>query len=190
VRAWRNRGSLGRMLNPVRASLLEAARGVPADSRAAILRAIDADELEPALVRALDRVTREAAESLRVPGSILWPVIGAVQLVIGAVFAFAVAWYVTLFLAGGVMPVTTVEVPILGAVPLPLLMLAGSLAASAVLGFLLGLHAGWIGRRRGRRVSEQVRIAVTDAMTTTGTAGLDRVEAIRARLADDLDRMK
>jgi GTP-binding protein EngB required for normal cell division len=190
VRAWRNRGSLGRMLNPVRASLLEAARGVPAESRAAILRAIDADELEPALVRSLDRVTRDAAEGLRVPGSILWPVIGAVQLVIGAVFAFAVAWYVTLFLAGGVMPVTTVDVPYLGAVPLPLLMLAGSLAASAVLGFLLGLHAGWVGRRRGRRVAEQVRAAVAGSMTTAGTSGLDRLEVIRARLADDLARMK
>ena len=189
VRAWRNRGSLGRMLNPVRASLLEAARGVPAESRAAILRAIDVDELEPALVRSLDRVTREAAEGLRVPGSILWPLIGALQLVIGAVFAFAVAWYATLFLAGGVMPVTTVDVPILGAVPLPLLMLAGSLAASAILGFLLGLHAGWIGRRRGKRVAEQVSVAVTEAMTTAGTAGLDRLETIRGRLANDLARM-
>ena len=189
LRAWRNRGSLGRILNPVRAALLEASRGVPAESRAAVLRGIEADDLEPALVRTLDGVAREASEGLRVPGSILWPVIGAVQLVIGAVFAFAVAWYVTLFLAGGVMPVTTYDVPYLGAVPLPLLMLGGSLAASAVLGWLLGLHAGFIGRRRGRRVADQVRAAVTEAMTSAGTAGLDRLETIRARLAEDLARM-
>jgi VIT1/CCC1 family predicted Fe2+/Mn2+ transporter len=87
------------------------------------------------------------------------------------------------------MPVTTVDVPLLGDVPLPLLMLAGSLAASAILGFLLGLHAGWIGRRRGKRVAEQVGMAVTAAMTTAGTAGLDRLETIRGRLADDLARM-
>lgn len=189
IRAWRNRGSLGRMLNPVRAILVEAARGVPADSRAAVLKAIDADDLEPVLVRSLDLVTREAAEGLEVPGSFLWPVIGAVQLVIGAVFAFAVAWYVTLFLAGGVVPVTTAEVPFLGAVPLPLLMLFGSLAVSAILGFLLSLHAGSIGRRRGRRVAEQVRVAVTGAVSSAGTAGLDRLETVRIRLADDLGRM-
>ena len=189
LRAWRNRGSLGRILNPVRAALLEASRGVPAESRAAVLRGIEADDLEPALVRTLDGVAREASEGLRVPGSILWPVIGAVQLVIGAVFAFAVAWYVTLFLAGGVMPVTTYDLPYLGAVPLPLLMLGGSLAASAVLGWLLGLHAGFIGRRRGRRVADQVRAAVTEAMTTAGAGGLDRLETIRARLAEDLARM-
>ena len=111
------------------------------------------------------------------------------QLVIGAVFAFAVAWYVTLFLAGGVMPVTTYDLPYLGAVPLPLLMLAGSLVASAVLGWLLGLHAGLLGRRRGRRVADQVRAAVTEAMSRAGTAGLDRLETIRARLAEDLARM-
>lgn len=189
VRDWRNRGSLGRMLNPVRAALVEAARGVPAESRAAVLHAIDADELEPVLVRSLDQVTREAAGGLDVRGSFLWPVIGALQLLIGAVFAFAVAWYVTLFLSSGAVPVTTAEVPYLGAVPLPLLLLAGSLVASAVLGFLLSLHAGAIGRRQGRRVADQVREAVTEVMSTAGTAGLDRLETVRARLADDLNRM-
>jgi GTP-binding protein EngB required for normal cell division len=189
LRAWRNRGSIGRILNPVRASVLEAAHGVPAESRAAVLRGLDADELEPIVVRTLDGVARQAAEQLRVPGSWLWPVIGAVQLVIGAVFAFAVAWYATLFLSSGVVPVTTTEVPYLGQVPLPLLLLAGSVAASAVLGFLLGLHAGWIGRRRARRVAEQVRVAVAEAIATAGSAGLERLEAVRARLAADLEGM-
>ncbi len=190
LKAWRNRGSIGRILNPVRAFVLEAAHGVPAESRAAVLRGLDADDLEPIVVRALDGVARQAADGLRVPGSWLWPVIGAVQLVIGAVFAFAIAWYVTLFLSSGVVPVTTAEVPYLGEVPLPLLMLAGSVAASAALGFLLGLHAGWIGRRRARRVAEQVRLAVTDAVATAGSAGLERIEAVRARLAADLERVR
>jgi GTP-binding protein EngB required for normal cell division len=189
LKAWRNRGSIGRILNPVRASMLEAAHAVPAESRPAVLRGLDADQLEPVVVRTLDRVAREGADELRVPGSWLWPVIGAVQLVVGAVFAFAVAWYVTLFLSSGVVPVTTATVPYLGEVPLPLLLLAGSVAASAVLGFLLGLHAGWIGRRRARRVADQVRVAVTEAIATAGSAGLERLEGIRARLSRDLAGM-
>ena len=68
LRAWRNRGSLGRILNPVRALLLEAARGVPAESRAAVIRGIEADDLEPALVRTLDGVARDAGEGLKCPG--------------------------------------------------------------------------------------------------------------------------
>ena len=188
---WRNRGSLGRILNPVRAALLEASRGVPAESRAAVLRGIEADDLEPALVRTLDGVAREAR---RGPGGararILWPVIGAVQLVIGAVFAFAVAWYVTLFLARRRHAGDHADVPYLGAVPLPLLMLARI-------------------ARRERRARVAARSCTPDSsadaaagewptrfvrpsprsMTTAGTAGLDRLETIRARLADDLARM-
>ena len=186
LRAWRNRGSLGRVMNPLRGLLLDASQAVPTESRAAVLRAVDGDDLEPVLVRTLDRVTREAADAVRVPSSPLWILLGAVQLIIGAAFAFAVAWYATLFLAGGAVPVMTVEVVYLGPVPAPLLLLTGSLAASAVLGFLLSIHAGWIGRRRGRRVADEVRRAVTDAITSEGTAGLDRLEGARARLAADL----
>ncbi len=113
------------------------------------------------------------------PGSILWPIIGAVQLAVGAVFAFAVAWYVTLFVSGGVVPVSTVEAPILGPVPLPLVLLAGSIVVSAVLGMILSLHAGWIGRRLGRRLEGRVRAEVAAAVETAGLAGLERVEAAR-----------
>ena len=186
LRAWRGRGSLGRVMNPLRGMLLEASQAVPTESRAAVLRAIDADDLEPVIVRTLDRVTREAADAVEVPSSPLWFVLGAVQLVVGVAFAFAVAWYVTLFLAGGAVPVMTIDVPYLGPVPVPLLILAGSIAASAVLGFLLSVHAGFIGRRRAGRVAAHVRGAVTDAIGTEGTAGLDRLEAARARLARDL----
>lgn len=186
LRAWRSRGSLGRVMNPLREMLLEAAQAVPTESRAVVLRAVDADDLEPLIARTLDRVTRRAADAVRVPSSPLWLVLGAVQLIIGAAFAFAVAWYATLFLAGGAVPVMTIEVAYLGPVPAPLLLLAGSLAASAVLGFLLSIHAGWIGRRRGARVAGEVRRDVSDAIMAEGTQGLDRLERIRTRLAEDL----
>ena len=105
--------------------------------------------------------------------------VGAVQLAIGAVFAFAVAWYVTLFVSQGQVPVSTVEVPILGPLPLPLVLLAGSIVASAALGLLLSLHAGWIGRRIGGRVAERVRTAVASSVEETGFGGLERVEQAR-----------
>ena len=77
------------------------------------------------MARALDAVARDAAGDLRIRGSILWPLVGAVQLAIGAVFAFAIAWYVTLFVSGGRVPVSTVEAPLLGPLPLPLVLLVG-----------------------------------------------------------------
>lgn len=179
LRDWRRRGSLGRAVNPVHAALVEASSHVPASSRAAILRSLGADDTEGAVTRALDRVARDAAAELRVPGSLLWPVIGAVQLVVGAVFAFAVAWYVTLFVSGGAVPVATIELPVLGPVPLPLVMLAGSILVSAVLGLILSAHAGWIGRRLGNRLSARVSGEVSEAVQSAGMAGLDRVEEAR-----------
>jgi hypothetical protein len=179
LRDWRRRGSLGRAVNPVHAALVEASGHVPARSRAAILRSLGADETEAAVTRALDRIARDAAADVRVPLSLLWPVIGAVQLVVGAVFVFAVAWYVTLFVSGGAVPVATVELPVLGPVPLPLVLLAGSIIVSAIIGLILSAHAGWIGRRLGNRLAARVRAEVGRAVEGAGMAGLDRVEEAR-----------
>lgn len=189
LRDWRRRGSLGRVINPVRALLVEAATALPPSSRPAVLRALGADDLESAVTRTLDRVGREVAPGLHVPRSWVWAMIGALQLAVGAVFLFAVAWYVTLFLAGGSMPLATVEVPVLGPLPLPLVLLAGAIVASAILGWLLGLHAGWVGRRRGRRVAERVRAEVGAAIEGIGLGGLRRVEEVRSALAAALGRM-
>ncbi len=179
LRDWRRRGSLGRAVNPVHAALLDAASRLPGASRPPILGALGADGIEAAVTRALDHVARDTVADLRIRSSPLWPVIGVVQLAVGAVFAFAVAWYVTLFVAGGAVPVATVEVPLLGPVPLPLVLLAGSIFVSAVLGLILSVHAGWVGRRLGDRLAERVRTEVTGAVASAGLAGLDRVEAAR-----------
>ncbi|HEU5324716.1 MAG TPA: GTPase [Candidatus Limnocylindria bacterium] len=183
LRDWRRRGSLGRVVNPVHRLLVEAAAALPPASRPAVLAALGAADLEAETARVLDRVSRDAAGEVRIGGSWLWLPIGAVQLVVGAIFVFAVAWYVTLFVSGGSVPVATIEVPVLGPVPLPLVLLAGSVIVSAVLGLILSLHAGWLGRRQGRRLASRVREAVEVAVREQGLAGLHRVEAARAVIA-------
>ena len=182
LRDWRRRGSLGRAVNPVNAALLDATASLPSSSRGPLVATLGAAELEEEMGRALDAVAREAAADLHIGGSILWPLVGAVQLAIGAVFAFAIAWYVTLFVSQGQVPVSTVEAPILGPLPLPLVLLVASVLASAVIGALLSLHAGWIGRRIGGRVAERVRTAVASSVAETGFGGLERVEQARRRI--------
>lgn len=182
LRDWRRRGSLGRAVNPVQATLVEAAAAVPPASRRALHQALRSDELEAELERAIDEAARGAVGELAISGSLLWPVIGAVQLAIGGVFAFAVAWYVTIFVSQGQLPVGTIDAPVLGPLPLPLVLLAGSIVASAAIGFLLSLHAGWIGRRAGAGVAERVRAAVTSSVTDAGFGGLERVERARRRI--------
>lgn len=182
LRHWRRRGTLARAVNPVRAALTDAVRGVPPEGRQALLRSLTADRLEEAIGAAIDGAVEEQALAAEPPGSWLWPVIGVLQLAAAAVLLFAIAWYATIVLAGG-LPVTTAELPWLGQVPLPLVLLAGSLAVSVVLGWLLTLHAAWVGGRFARRVVDRVRARVSAAVAATAFARLDEVEAARARLA-------
>ncbi len=181
---WRRRGSLGHVLNPVRSALVKAAGAVPAATRPAVLKTLGAEDAETAVTRALDRSTRHAASELAVPSSILWPVVGFVQLIAGAVLLFAVAWYLTVIFGPGGLLVATVDVPYLGPVPMPLVLISASLALSLLLGFVLSLHAGWIGRRMGRKVATRVGAAVEEAVASAGFAGLDAVEDARRRLAE------
>jgi hypothetical protein len=108
-------------------------------------------------------------------------------MLVGAVLLFAVAWIVILFVSGGV-PVATFELPLLGPLPMPLGLLAASLLVSVLLGWILALHAGWVGRRLADRVAERTEAAVRDAIATDAFAGLDRVEAARRVIAAATER--
>jgi hypothetical protein len=180
---WRRRGSLGHILNPVRAALVSAAGAVPPASRPAILKRLGAEDAETAVTRALDRSTRQAANELAVPTSFLWPVVGFIQLLSGAVLLFAVAWYLTIVFGPGGLLVSTVDLPYLGPVPMPLVLIAGSLALSLLLGFVITFHAGWMGKRMGRKVAKRVAESVAEAIASVGFGRLDAVEEARARLA-------
>ncbi len=180
---WRKRGSLGHVLNPVRSALVTAAGSVPVASRPAVLKTLGADDAEAEVSRALDRSTRQTAEQLAVPQSFLWPVVGFFQLVAGGVLLFAIAWYLVVIFGPGGLAVATMELPYLGPVPTPLLLIVGSLVLSFVLGTVLNMHAGMVGRLTGQQVAARVEAAVTEAVTRVGFGGLDRVEDARRRLA-------
>jgi hypothetical protein len=182
VLEWRRRGSLGHVLNPVRSALVRAAGAVPAATRPAILMTLGADDAEAEVTRALERATRQAAGEMTVPRSVLWPVVGFVQLLSGAVLLFAIAWYLLVIFGPG-LPVATIDVPYLGPVPTPLVLITVSLVLSLLLGFMLNLHARWMGRRVGQEVATRVGEAVARSITTVSFGGLDAVEEARRHLA-------
>jgi GTP-binding protein EngB required for normal cell division len=186
LRGWRVRGSLGRVLNPLRTALVEAAARVPASSRGRLLLALHAPSAEADVARVLDRTAAAAGTQIEIPSSPLWPVIGALQLIVGAVLLFGAAWIVVLFVAGGGVPVGTFDAPLLGPIPIPLALLAGSALISFGLGWLLGVHAGWIGRRLAAQVAARVEADVRDAIVRDAFAGLDRVEEARRTIAASL----
>ena len=187
LRGWRTRGSIGRVLNPLRTALVDAAASVPATSRGRLLEALGAPSAEKDVARVLDRTVAAAGADIDIPSSPLWPVIGALQLIVGAVLLFGAGWIAVLFVAGGGVPVGTFEAPLLGPVPIPLALLAGAVLISFVLGGLLGVHAGWIGRRLAARVGARVDMEVRNAIVREAFAGLDRVEESRRSIAAALD---
>ncbi|HJP72066.1 MAG TPA: GTPase domain-containing protein [Candidatus Limnocylindria bacterium] len=186
LRAWRSRGAIGRVLNPLRAAMVEAAAGLPASSRGRVLQALGAPSAEADVARVIDRAVAEAG-ALEIPRSPLWPVVGAVQVVVGAVLLFAVAWMVVLFISGGGVPVATVSVPVLGPIPMPLALLTASVLISALLGWLLGLHAGWVGRRLSADVGSRVSEAIREGVVRDAFGGLERVEEARRVIAAAAD---
>ncbi|MGH8925959.1 MAG: GTPase [Acidimicrobiia bacterium] len=188
--SWRQRGSLGHITNPIRRVVVDALAELPAGGRSQAMGALGFDDLEARLVAAIDQATRSSREAARPPRSSLWGLIGVIQLALGAVLLFAIAWYLMIIFGPGGIDVATVEVPNLGAVPMPLALVVGSLVASFIFGVLLSIHAGWIGRRQARRVAARVSEAVESTVTATAFGPIDRLDAARLRLYDALVRSR
>lgn len=180
LRDWRSRGAIGRVLNPLRTAMVEAASGLPASSRGRVLEALGAPSAEADVARVIDRA---AVGEVLIPTSPIWPAIGALQLAVGVVLLFAVAWIVVLFVAGGSVPVAALEAPLVGPIPMPLALLAGAVFVSALLGWLLGLHAGLISGRLAAQVRSRTDAAIRDAVIRDAFVGLDRVEEARRIIA-------
>jgi hypothetical protein len=79
--------------------------------------------------------------------------------------------------------VASYELPVLGPVAAPMLLLFVALGAGYVLARGLGLHAGWLGRRWGRKLSVALRAAVHEVVAADAFAPIARLEAARAALA-------
>jgi hypothetical protein len=187
---WRQRGSLGHIVNPIRRVVVDALAALPAGGRSPAMGALGFDDLESRLVTAIDQATRQSREATRPPRSFLWGLVGVFQLAFGAMLLFAIAWYLTIIFGPGSIDVATVDLPYLGPVPVPLVLVVGSLVASFILGALLSIHAGIVGRRQGRRVASLVTEAVERTVTDTAFAPIDRMDDARRRLYEALVRSR
>ena len=65
----------------------------------------------------------------------------------------------------GDVPVNAIQVPYLGPVPTPVLLLAAALLAGYLLARLLQAHAGWVGRRWARRAGARITSEVSRQIT-------------------------
>jgi GTP-binding protein EngB required for normal cell division len=182
LRRWRDRGGLSGAVQPLREVVAEALPTLPAPARPGLAPLVDTDAVARRLSDAIDRAIAGEAGRFTPPVSAVWPVLGIGQLVATAAVVLGIVWLASLYVIGGAVPTGVVDVPVLGPVPTPVVLLFGGIVAWFLLGRLLRWHAGWLGRRWSRRVGDEISAEVSAAVGTTALRPLDAYEAARLDL--------
>jgi hypothetical protein len=177
---WRDRAPLSPAVESLRSALGGALSTAAPAVRPALAATAEPAPLRQGLERAVDRAIA-GLERLEAPTSRWWSVLGALQTLATIAIAVSAAWVVVWILARPI--VDTVEFPVIGSVPMPFAALLVSLLVGYLLARLLGLHAGWVGRRWAGRVRSRVADAVRAEVTQRGLAPIDRLEEARQRLS-------
>ena len=118
---------------------------------------------------------------MRAPTSFVWSVIGLLQYAVTAGLLFVGLWIAAVFLLHA--PFASVDVPVLGPIPTPLVALAALLLAGYVLARMLGAHAGLLGRRWARRLRNDLTRELEMRLGDALFAPLAAIDTSRARIA-------
>jgi len=181
LRRWRERGTLARVAEPIRLLVGDLLPRVPSAARGAIASLIDAEALRARLTSAIDAAVATRTADVRAPTSVVWSVIGALQYAVTAALLFAGLWIAAVFLLHA--PFASVDVPVLGPIPTPLIVLAALLLAGFLLARLLGAHAGLLGRRWARRLRGDLTRELEQRLRDVLFARLDTIDGARERIA-------
>ena len=189
LRRWRTRGALAPAIEPLRELLQSALPTVPAALRARVAELSTPTIVEQRLSDAVDRTVAIEASEFRVPTSWVWSLIGLGQWLVTAVLIFAAIWFGSLFL---IQQQTTgsFELPILGPVPSPVVLLAGALLIGYILALALRTHAGWLGRRWARKIGTLITRDVNTRAREAILLPLDELDGSREQLGGAIRTLK
>jgi hypothetical protein len=178
---WRERAPIAPAIESLRQALATPLADASPEVRPSLAATLEPVRIRQGLERSVDRAIG-GLDRLEAPTSRLWSLIGFLQTLATAGTALTAAWLVVWILAKP--RVDSVEVPALGAVPVPFALLVGFVVVGYLLARTLGLHAGWVGRRWAGGVRERVATSVKRELIERGFAALDRLEAARRRLTE------
>jgi hypothetical protein len=182
ARAWRGRSTLSRTVNPVHDLLRRAATAAPPALRAEVMGLARPDRLEERLTDAIDTaVTTGTTDHARPPRSVLWPLIGVLQTLVTVAFAAGLLWYLTLYLAGRASA-DLPDLPTVRDIPVPLLLVIGSLLVGWLLSRLLSASARRAGRRWADRLTGDLDTLVAREVEGAMSEPLADLEAARSEL--------
>ena len=182
ARAWRGRSTLSRTVNPVHDLLRRAATAAPPALRAEVMGLARPDRLEERLTEAIDgAVAQGTADHASPPRSFLWPLIGVLQTLVTVAFVAGLLWYLTLYLAGRAQA-DLPDLPTVWDVPVPLLLVIGSLLVGWLLARLLSASARRAGRRWADRLTGDLATTVAAEVDAAIAEPLSELEAARSEL--------
>jgi hypothetical protein len=177
---WRDRAPLSPAVESLRGALGSALADASPTVRPALAASLEPKQLRQGLERSIDRALANL-DRLEAPSSRWWSLFGLLQTLATVAIAVSAAWVVLWILARP--PVDSVDLPLIGTVPIPFVALIASILVGYVLARGLGVHAGWLGRRWAHRVRDRVAASVRREVTEGGFAPIDALEDARKRLA-------
>jgi hypothetical protein len=190
ARAWRGRSTLSRTVNPVHDLLRRAATAAPPALRAEVMGLAKPDRLEERVGDAIDgAVTRGTVDHTRPPRSFLWPLVGVLQTLVTVAFLAGLLWYLTLYLAGRAQAGLP-DLPTVRDVPVPLLLVVGSLLVGWLLSRLLSASARRAGRRWADRLTGDLDATVAHEVDAAMSEPLADLETARAELVVALSDLR
>jgi hypothetical protein len=182
AQGWRRRATLARAVNPVRELARQAAAAAPPALRPAVMRRAGPERLEQRLSSAVDDGVNGAVAGLTAPPrSLLWPLIGFLQVVCLAAVLVGVLWLATLYFAGQAgadLP----GLPAIQGVPLPVVLVGGGAILGIVLSRVLDLNAVMVGQRWARRLTKALDRRVEAEVDEVTRDPMAELESTRTRL--------
>jgi hypothetical protein len=175
---WREHGSLAPAVDGLRHALTEPIRLAAPAVRPTLAASVEPAAIRRSLEHAID--TAIGRQERTAPTSRVWPLLGLLQTATTWAIVLSVAWLVVWILARP--PVGSLDVPLLGPIPMPFAILVVSLLAGYLLARALGWHAGWVGRRWAARLRRDIEDAVDRELTDQALEPLDRLESARRDL--------
>jgi energy-coupling factor transporter ATP-binding protein EcfA2 len=177
---WRERASVTPAVEALRGALGSSLADATPAVRPTLAAALEPGELRAGLERSVGRAIG-GLDRLEAPTSRVWSLFGLLQTLATLAIALSAAWVVVWILARP--PVDSVELPVLGTLPIPFVALVVAILVGYLLARGLGIHAGWVGRAWARRVRDRVVASVRREITERGLAPLDALEDARRRLS-------
>jgi hypothetical protein len=142
----------------------------------------DGDALAKRLAEAADRAIGGPSGRFDVPRGRWWPFIGVAQVLMTAALIAGVVWLVAAWLTGTALPAATFEVPLLGPIPVPALLILVGLFGSWLLSRILAWDARRLGSAWADRLATDVRARVDQAVSLAVAGPLRDWDDARSRL--------